>query len=176
LIHLAKEGPKTRNEVAQELGSAYKNILFSFNSLKKKGLIKEIAEKKHRRRIFPKYWLTEEGVVLAFIEGASKDKLFETAKKFYLDDENLLYFIRFASLLNPQVFKIGYDAVKRKGKLEPLDLTTIMLAQAESEVSMEKFKEGLMLLKEYPKLCESFKQIIKNWDKAMRLVSEVLES
>jgi DNA-binding Lrp family transcriptional regulator len=174
LIHLAKEGPKTRNEVAQELGSAYKNILFSFNSLKRKGLIKQIGEKKHRQRSFPQYWLSEDGVILAFIEGTPKGVLIEKAKEFYPDNENLNSFIDFASVFNPDVWKIAFASIKRKGKLEPIDLATIMITQMESDANLEKLKEGLIQLKKYPEILESFMKLLEGLDKVKAFVSEVL--
>lgn len=174
VLKLAEKGAMNVRETNKELNGEYTSTNRAFHELEKKGIIKEVDVKEYRGRKFRKYWLTEDGVVSAFIMEAPKDKLFENAKKFYPNNENLQYFIRFSSILNPQVFKIGYDAVKRKGKLEPIDLFTIMFTQAQSDVSMEKFKEGLKLLKEYPKLCESFKQIIKNWDKVIGLITEEL--
>jgi hypothetical protein len=174
LIHLAKEGPKTRNEVARELGSAYKNILFSFNSLKRKGLIKQIGEKKHRQRSFPQYWLSEDGVILAFIEGVPKDVLIENVKDFYPDNENLNAFIDFASVFNPDVWRIAFASIKRKGKLEPIDLATIMITQMESDANLEKLKEGLVQLKKYPEILESFMKLLEGLDKVKAFISEVL--
>lgn len=174
LIHLAKEGPKTRNEVSKELGSAYKNVLFSFDSLKKKGLIKQVGEKKHRQRKFPYYWLSEDGIILAFIEGVSKNVLLTKSKEFYPNNENLHAFLDFASIFNPEVWKIAFASIKRKGKLEPVDLAMIMITQMESDVNLEKVKEGLIQLKKYPEILESFKKLMEGLDKVKMFVSEVL--
>ncbi|MGB9915623.1 MAG: hypothetical protein ACPLOC_08800 [Candidatus Bathyarchaeales archaeon] len=174
LLHLALKGAKTRNEVAQELGSAYKNVLFSFNSLKKKGLIKQVGEKKHRQRKFPYYWLSEVGIILAFMEGASKDVLFEKTKEFYPNNETLNSFIEFASVFTPDVQKIAFASIKSKGKLEIIDLFNILFIQMEVEPDFNKFREALNLLKKYPKACETFKQNLEIWNKVMSLVSEVL--
>jgi len=72
---LGERGALTKHEAAKELGKAYKNILFSFDSLKEKGLIEVVGEKEYRNQKFETYWLTWKGVLEAYALGISLEKL-----------------------------------------------------------------------------------------------------
>ncbi len=67
VLSLAEKGPQTKNEVKENVKSAYKNILYSFKSLQDKGLIHVIGQKFYRRQKFDKFWLTGIGVALAIL-------------------------------------------------------------------------------------------------------------
>jgi len=174
ILCLARHGALTINECVRKIKHQYKATWIAFQSLKKKGLIKEVSSKVYRGNEYPQFWLTEEGILLSFIEGASKDDLLEKSKTFYPKDENLHAFLDFASIFNPEIWKIAYYSIKRKGKLEPLDLAMIMITQMESDVNLEKFKEGLTKLKKYPEILESFNKLMEGLDKVKEFVKEVM--
>jgi len=174
ILCLAKNGALTINECVRKIKHHYKATWIAFRSLKEKGIIKEISSKIYRGNEYPQYWLTDEGIILSFIEGIPKEILFEKAKKFYPDDKNLHAFLDFASIFNPEIWKIAYYSIKRKGKLEPIDLATIMITQMESDANLEKIKEGLIQLKKYPEILESFQKLMEGLDKMKEFVSEVL--
>jgi len=176
VLKLAEKGALNVRETNKELKGEYTSTNRAFHELEEKCIIKKVDVKEWRGRVFPKYWLTEEGIVLAFLEGAQKDKLFENARKFYSDNENLQSFIDFTSVFNPEVFKIGYEAIKRKGKLEVSDLLVIALTQMKSEADFETYRKALTLLKKYPKISESFLKLMQFLDKIKGITFEVLES
>ncbi|MCS7123930.1 MAG: hypothetical protein NZ932_00720 [Candidatus Bathyarchaeota archaeon] len=176
ILCLAKNGALTINECVKKIKHQYKATWIAFQSLKEKGIIKEISSKIWRGNEYPQFWLTEEGIFLSFIEGASKDVLLEKSKEFYPDNKNLHAFLDFASIFNPEIWKIAYYSIKRKGKLEPVDLAMIMVTQMESDANLEKVKEGLIQLKKYPEILESLKKLMEGLDKVKEFVSEVLES
>ncbi len=174
VLCLAEKGPQTINETVQNIKHHYKPTWIAFNSLEKKGLIRKINSKIYRGRQYPQFWLSEEGIILSLVEGASKEALLEKVEAFYPDNRNLHAFLDFASIFNPEIWKIAYYSIKRKGKLEPVDLAMIMVTQMESDANLEKVKEGLTKLKKYPEILESFKKLVEGLDKVKELVSEVL--
>ena len=174
IIHLAENGPQTINETVSKIEHHYKPTWIAFQSLERKGLIKKVNVKLYRGREYPQFWLSEEGIVLAFIEGVFKNALFKKAKEIYPDNKNLHAFLDFASIFNSEVWEIAYYAIRRKGTLEPIDLATIIFTQMNSDVSIEKIKEGLVRLKKYPKVLESFKKYVESLVKVKECVLEVL--
>ncbi|MEJ5326974.1 MAG: hypothetical protein WHU54_01810 [Candidatus Bathyarchaeia archaeon] len=175
IIHLAENGPQTVNETVNKIEHHYKPTWIAFQSLERKGLIKKVNVKLYRGREYPQFWLSEDCIILAFIEGASKNALFKKTKEVYPANKNLHAFLDFASIFNPEVWEIAYYAIRRKGTLEPIDLATIMFTQMDSDVSIEKIKEGLIHLKKYPEMLEFFKKYMESLVKVIECVLEVLE-
>jgi hypothetical protein len=174
ILSLAEYGPQTINECVRKIKHHYKATWIAFQSLEEKGLIRKINSKIYRGREYPQFWLSEEGVILSFIEGVSKEALTEKAKTLYPDNKNLHAFLDFATIFNPEIWKIAYYSIKRKGTLEPIDLATIMITQMESDANLEKLKEGLIQLKKYPEILESFMKLLEGLDKVKAFISEVL--
>ena len=73
-----------------------------------------------------------------------------------------------------QVFRIGLAAVRSKGKLEPIDVTTILLAQMQKNISIEDFKEIMNVLRKYPKECSSLKVQFEKMSKGLDQLKELI--
>lgn len=183
LLCLAKMAPQTINEIknnipqlepAYTFKSHYKPTWMAVKSLIRKNLIHQTTSKEYRARKYPRYWLTDEGVVAAVIEGVDPNDLLKKTRELYPDNQILLYFLEIAPKLNPEVFRIGYSAIKNKGKLEPIDLATIFFTQMQTETHTQAFKEAIKILKRYPKEHKSFKQQIEKLYENLNRIKEII--
>jgi len=177
VLYLAQNGPKTINEIKTNIPppAHYKPTWLAIKSLTQKGLVQEVGTKEYRGRKYPKHWLTDEGVMHAYIiEGANPETLLKKTRETFPENQILLYCLEIAPKLNPKVFEIGYSAVKTKGKLEPIDLATILLTQMQTETSVQPFWETVEILKNYPKQYKSFKkQIEQMFENLSRLKEDI---
>lgn len=170
ILCLAQKGLQTINEIKTNIprlqyalarATHYKPTWLAIKSLGKKGLVQEIGTKEYRGRKYPTYWLTDEGILVALIEGANPETLLKKTREIFPENHTLLYCIEIIPKLNPRVLEIGYSAVRTKGKLEPIDLATILLTQMQTETSVQTFWEIVEILKKYPKQYNSFKKQIE---------------
>jgi hypothetical protein len=174
VLHLAKTGPQTIHETNEKIEHSYKPSWTAFKSLEKKGIIRTGKKKEYRGNEYPLYWLTEEGVITALIEEASPTDLLKSVREVYPNDQVLQYGLEMAPHLNRDIFRIFLNAFKSKGKLEPVDLGTILFTQAETDTSSEKLVNALETMKKYPKeykhLKEQISQIQENFSKLAKII------
>lgn len=83
LLDLAVSEPSTINEIAKRLDKQYKAVHFAVKSLLKKDLITEKSIKEYRGRKFPALWLTERGIMAAFLFKVTREKLKENVLEIY---------------------------------------------------------------------------------------------
>jgi predicted ArsR family transcriptional regulator len=137
---LAEKGPLTKYETAQSLEKSYKNIIFAFNSLQEKGLIKKTKLlKEYRGRKFEMFWLTPKGIVEAYGLGIPK----ETIQKIILDriGENLEkkrsveVFFKFLETLGSERVSTLIDLVDEESdvpKFKGIPLNLMSIKEAEN--------------------------------------------
>ena len=176
VLCLVQNGPQTINEIKTNIPprAHYKPTWLAIKSLGQKGLVQEVGTKEHRGRKYPKHWLTDEGVLAALIEGANPETLLKKTREIFPENQILLYCLEIAPKLNPKVFEIGYSAVKTKGKLEPIDLATILFTQMQTETPIQAFREAVEILKKYPKQYNSFKEQIKQMFDNLSRLKEII--
>ena len=83
ILSLAHKGPQTINETSKNIASQYKATYIAFQSLKGKGLIKNVGDKTYLTRKYPVFWLTDGGLALAIIHKANIEILREYVEKLY---------------------------------------------------------------------------------------------
>ena len=160
ILHLAKSGAQTINETKSELEGHYKSSWIAFNTLKAKGLIKKTDEKIYRNRKYPRFWLTQAGIFVALVEGANTHNLLERTIKTYPDEKSLQCILEISPLTGLEGLRIALSAIKDKGKLDNSDMTRILLAGTQKDVSIQQFKELIRILRKYPKDYERTKKRI----------------
>jgi hypothetical protein len=158
VLYLAKTGPQTINQTAKKIKHSYKPSWIAFNSLEEKGIVRKGKSKEYRGNAYPLFWLTEEGVVTALVEGASPIDLLTKTKEVYPNNQILQYGLEMAPHLNRDIFRILLTALKSKGTLEPADLGTIFYIQMDSDPSFERLIKALETMKKYPKQYKHFKE------------------
>lgn len=151
LLHLAENGAKTRNSVSQELKSTYKNVLFAFNSLIKKGLIQKIGEKTYRMQDFAEYWLTPRGFMLALINGANPDILKHYAEKYVFKGKTKEDIDLLIELAKSQVIPLKEVHEVYLGVKKISDIT----------ISEKQTEEFLKILRKYPTYMKAFELLLK---------------
>ncbi|MEM2999764.1 MAG: hypothetical protein QXX34_04475 [Candidatus Bathyarchaeia archaeon] len=161
LLHLAENNPQTINEVAKKIGHQYKASWVAFESLKKKDLIQEVDLKEYRNRSYPLFWLTDVGIILSCIEGASLDSLIEKAEKIYPNNKTLHIILDLASTFNKNVWRTVYYSAKAKGTFDYGDLANILLIQMAAENTPEKLSELKCKLKKYSETYDTIKSSLE---------------
>jgi len=181
ILCLAKRGLQTKNEINSnipKLGLAprshYKPTWVALDSLSQKGLVEEVGVKEYRGRKYPRFWLTDEGVLIALIQGADSNHLLALASRVYPENKILSYFLEIAPKLDPRIFRIGYSALKNKGKLEPADLIAIFVTQMETQIQHKALAETLAVLKRYPKQHRLFKEKVDKMIENLTRVKDIL--
>jgi len=182
IVHcLALEGPQTINKIKENIvhlelarRSHYKATWQAVQSLEEKHLIQKVTVIEYRGKKYPRFWLTDEGIVVAVIDGVDSSILLERTREIYPDHGVLLYSLEIAPKLNPEVFRIGYSMIKNKGKLESSDLDTILFTQMQAETSPQAFSEALAILKRYPEHYKSFKARIEKMSENLDRIKKMI--
>jgi hypothetical protein len=150
VLHLAENTPQTVNQTVTAISKSYKPTWLAFNSLKRKKLIVKANVLEYRGRKYPRYWLTDEGIIMALMEGANAKKLLERTKSLCPDAEITHCFLEIMPLFDPEVVKMAYSNVKGKGKLGPIEVVTLILSGAAMPMEIETGKKVAAILKKYP--------------------------
>lgn len=173
ILHLAKSEPQTRNATANALSKEYKPTRAAFASLEKKKLIRTTEIKHYLNRDFPRYWLTDEGMITAMLEGINPTILLEETKKLFPERNMVHCFLEVAPLMNPLILRIAYSIGKGKGELEFKDIATILISQAGISMEIETLEKLVAVFKKYPEEHEKLKKLIQmTIDQLKQFVSE----
>ena len=140
---------------------SYKPTWSAFNSLEKKKLIWKASVKEYRNREYPLYWLTDEGIITAILDGADMALLLEESKRLFPDAKILHCFLEVIQHMNPMAIQLARNVVKNKGKLDFVALMTILVSDATFESDVETMKNIVAILKKYPKEYEQAKILIQ---------------
>lgn len=173
LLYLANNEPKTINETVKALKSHYKSTWNAFNNLEKKTLINPVSTKTYQGQQYPRYWATADGAFIALCEGAKTSKVIRRSLEIYPERKDLHYLLESVSILGPDAFTIGYMAFVSKGKIEPIDVTNMLITQ--SFLTPEKILQFSDMLLKYPEQKQRYDEMIaemldklKNLDKVFR--------
>ena len=174
VLHLAKTGPQTINETVKKIKHSYKPSWTAFHSLEKKGIVRKGKTKEYRGNEYPLYWLTEEGVIAALIEGALPTDLLTKTKEVYPNSQNLQYGLEMAPHLNRDIFRILLTTFQSKGKLEPVDLGTMFFTQMETDTTLEQMVKTVETMKKYPKEYQRFKELLSRMQEHFDKLAKIL--
>lgn len=183
VLNLSNNGPQNINQTFKKMKTqsyepSYKPINIAFHSLQEKGILTKVNSDsdKYKGRQYPKFWLTEQGILTALKEGASPTDLLIQTRKVYPDNQILQYFLEMAPNLSQNIITITLTALKNKGKLEPSDLGAIFATQMETNTTLDKFTNALETLKKYPKEHENFKKQIALMRKNLAKVAKIINN
>jgi len=174
VLHLAETEPKTMNETAKAISKQYRPSWTAFKSLAKKNLIKKTSLiKKHRRQEYPRYWLTDEGIIMALMEGANLDTLLKQTKILYPNAETTHCFLEMAPLIGPEVMKVAYSSIRGKDKLGINEIILLYLSQPSIAMDDKTADEFIAILKKYPNQYNAFKNTAQKMiNQLSKLISE----
>ena len=173
ILHLAENEPQTINQTVKAISKSYKPTWIAFNSLEKKKLLAKFDVKNYRGRKYPRYWLTDEGMIMAMMEGASSKKLLEQTRTLYPEAKIIHCFLEMMPFIDPEVTKMAYSNVKGKGKLGFIEVASLFLSQAAVPMEIETAKQLTTVLKNYPEQYSILKEAIKTMiDQLSQLISD----
>jgi hypothetical protein len=161
VLHLATDEPQTINETVQAISKSYKPSWIAFNRLKEKKLIAKIDVKSYRGRKYPRFWLTDMGIITAIMEGVDSSKLLSQTKAIYPDAEYAHCFLQIMPFFDPVFVKMAYANAKGKGSLSFREIANLILAGAMMPIEVEDGKRIAEILKQYPEQYEKMKAAIE---------------
>jgi hypothetical protein len=161
LLHLAENEPQTVNETSIKIDKSYKPTSTAFKTLEKMNLITETKIKNYRNRKYSEFWLTDEGIVLAILEGANQEKMSKQTQELRPDDKALHLFLDIAPYIDRQIIEMTYSSVKESGELDFMNVMNVLFLQAPTEMDMENAKKLSVALKKYPEEYKILKQAKK---------------
>ena len=161
-LNLAQNEPQNINETAKAVKGHYKSTHTAFKALMGKGIIKKVASEKK----YPCYWITEAGAFIALLEGVKPATLLERTLRIYPDNKDLQCLLEISPMAGTDAYNIALSAILAKGKLEPIDTSTMMAYIMQKEWSLDEAKRFIAILKRYPKyyhqLTETKEQLREN--------------
>jgi len=173
ILYLAQSRPQTINEIKTGIkGHYYKSTWTSFNSLKKKGMVKSVTSKPYRGREYPCFWLTELGIFIALIRGAKTEALLKTTSQIYPENKNLQFLIEAVPILGKNAFDVLHLAVSNKGVIEQRHLSLIFANQ--KELTYEQKKQFIKVLKKHPELYRQCANCVNQINKNLKVLSDLL--
>jgi hypothetical protein len=179
ILHLAKEGAQTKNEIASGVSTSYKPTWTAFNSLQKKKLIKETTLKTYRGQTYPQYWLTDDGALIALAEGADSKHLLGMAKQIYPEDQRLACYLEVLPKVNLDIIRVVYS-ITHKGRFELDELLNLLLIGSATEKDDQSFEETVDTFKAYPDEFNAFKKrmdhIMEGLDKLKEFINASLKT
>lgn len=181
ILCLAREGLQTVNEISANIPRLqlaqtchYKPTWLAVKSLIKKGYIQQAGMKSYRGRKYPQFWLTDNGIFLAMIEGERFTDLLAKTKQIYPDNDTLACYLEVSSKLNPDIFRVAFSALKQKGKIESSDVITMLFTGMQTETDDQQTKEIINILKKHPQEYLAFKtkmhKLLDNLDKLKKMI------
>ena len=158
---LAVNGPQTINATKNKMKDTrahYKSVNNAFHSLMKKEVIKPIDKIEYKNQNYDRFWLTQDGVILAIIHKVNLNMLKENYEKVYGKGETSDFIFDFAKGF-PEKIGEAYSIFKitTKGALK---LKSFPVSNGE----MQKF---IKIIFKYPTYRKAMKKAIGHASKAM---------
>jgi hypothetical protein len=174
LLSLATSDPRTINETAKAINGHYRSTWNAINALKEKSLIIENGLKTHHGRNFPRFWLTDFGVLIALHEGAKPEALLRKTIQMYPEYTGLHFLVEAIPILDPNALNPAYQAFLDNGKIELNDKISVLFTQAKIGFSSDQNKRFNAVLKRYPKVNQLTMDFIKNLQNNLKKLSDTL--
>jgi len=168
VIFLAENGPQTKNELANKLGSGWKDVHVAFKSMEKKSLIEIVDEKRYRTQKFDVYWLSYSGVIAALLNDASKDDVLRNVRSVYPKFEEISLLVELSKVLGKEALELAFYLVKSP-KSGIADGAPLAMAMGIFLPTFQAFREpnkkmGVM----WPKIDEMLKGYPKKYRQGFR--------
>jgi len=165
VLFLAKNSPQTINETVTSLDGSYKSFWTAFCSLEEKQVIQKVSVKSYRGREYPRFWVSPAGVLLALFEEVSPEGLLEKSLEIYPKDTSLQAILEVSPILGTESFKLAFQILLAKGKLDQADITMIMFSAMQKDLDISQLEPLLAILKRHPQQFEITKAYAKEISK-----------
>jgi hypothetical protein len=138
LIYLSENYPMNIHETAKNLSEHYKASWNAFKRLEAMKIITKVGLKDYQNVKYPRFWVTEDGAVLALCEGADPKRVLKRALAIYPDNRNLHFALEIMPIFGLDAFKLVCSAFAKKGKLEDSDKAQIYATQMQNKFTPEE--------------------------------------
>jgi hypothetical protein len=155
LLYLAENEPQIRYKISKELKCYYKSVCDSIFDLVKKKIIIEIKKGESNNNL---YWLTPAGVFIALVQGANPKAVLNRTNEVYPENKMLQCVVEITTILGTDAYKIGYQAILKKGKLDNNDISLIFSTALSNELSLEQITMLIDIMKKYPEQYSDLKE------------------
>jgi hypothetical protein len=173
IVHyFAKNEPKTINETVTALKKSYKPTWTAFESLQKKRMIIKTTSKSYRGQEYPRFWLTDKGIITALEDGAKTNIIDEIIQEIYPDAEVAHLFLEIVPFFDPEVIGIAKAYARGEENLDFAQVAQVILSGAVSGMEVEDAKKVSLILKKYPMHYFAFKMIIEQMIKQLKYLIE----
>jgi len=146
----------------------------SAHEIEKKNLIKAIGLKVYRGREYPRFWVTENGIVLAMSERAKPEILLRKTRELYSENRELQFLIEVVPILGESAYNMLYLAVVTDGKIDQGDLISIFAAQG--KLTDEEIRQYHLILKKYPERYKQHADYIKRVSKNLKDLPDIFDT
>jgi len=174
LLFLASNYPMTKNETTRGISGNYRSSWDALKELEKKKLIQAVSQKVYRGREYPRYWVTENGILLALSNRLKPETLLRKTKEIYPEKKNLHFLIEIVPILGESAYDMLSLAVVTNGKFEKSDIIQIYASQG--KLNDEEIKKYNSILKNYPEIykhhVDFMKQASKNLKDLLKMYDE----
>ena len=146
----------TKNETATTLNEHSKSTSEAFKKLQTMKLVTKVGLKEYQTVKYPRFWVTEDGAILALCEGADQKSVLKRALEIYPTNRNLHYILEIIPIFGLDAFKLVCSAFAKKGKLEDSDKRKIFATQMENKFTPEEESQFADVLNRYPEQQKPF--------------------
>ena len=174
LLFLAVNYPATKNETVKAISGNYRSSWDAFKELEKKNLIKPVSLKNYRGRDYPRFWATENGILIAMSERAKPEILLRRTLEIYPENRELQFLIEVIPILGESAYNMLYLAIVTNDKIDQSDLISIFATQ--KKLTDEEKRKYNSILKRYPERFKQHADYIKRVSKNLKDLSDMFDA
>jgi hypothetical protein len=158
------------------LSEHYKASWNAFKRLEAMKIITKVGLKDYQNVKYPRFWVTEDGAVLALCEGADPKRVLKRALEIYPDNRNLHFALEIMPIFGLDAFKLVCSAFAKKGKLEDSDKAQIYATQMQNKFSPEEEAQFSDVLNRYPEQQKPFVDVFSKMNVTMEKLLKQLKT
>ena len=161
ILNLAENEPQTKRKTSKEISKYYKSTWDAFTRLEEKKLIKQVGTITYNNVEYHGYWLTEQGIVMALMEGVNPQRLLKRTKRLYPEAKTTHAFLEIAPSFPPEIVKMTYSSVKGKGKIGIAEIIMLYLSHPTIAMEPDTARRITKILENYPDLYSKLKTAVQ---------------
>ena len=175
ILYLSQHAPQNINETMKGIKGQYKSSWMAFKSLKRKSLIQVAEQSKYHGREFPRYWLTEQGVVLAISLGAEPQTLLRKTIEIHPENRDLHLLVEITPIVGKNALDVLRLAALTNGHVEQDDVDFLLARQLRNPFSPEVTKQFIKAMKKYPAQYQRLKDSVELVNRKVSELSDLIK-
>lgn len=161
VLCLAEKGPMIVRETNTLLHGEYTSTNRAFHELAKKEFIMKVDAMEYRKRQFPRFWLTDKGILYALTRDAKRNTLLEKAETIFAKDKDKQIFLKLLSKMPEQSLRIIFSLYSPGKEVSFEDVFSLVFSASTSkEKNRQLIEESLDLLAESPEYGKKANEVL----------------